>query len=168
MPCFCKNYTEPHHKLDFRRGVWYNKVPMKEVTTKYKMFRLRMRCKPPNACGMLRENTVTHHSMRFGTVSECLGAITVPSLNFKAVTQNIILKREQRSRRFLMSMQRLFCFAHFQLNRKFTKLTCPFAEKSQQLNIGRRFFEEIFKKGNIFALLTAYSLRDKKFFEKFS
>ena len=30
---------------------------MKEVTTKYKMFRLRMRCKPPNACGMLRENT---------------------------------------------------------------------------------------------------------------
>ena len=57
MPCFCKNYTEPHHKLDFRRGVWYNKVPMKEVTTKYKMFRLRMRCKPPNACGMLRENT---------------------------------------------------------------------------------------------------------------
>ncbi|XVG96074.1 hypothetical protein ACGCUQ_06520 [Eubacteriales bacterium KG127] len=42
--------------------------------------------KPPNAGGMLRENTVTHHSMRFGTVSECMGATTVPSLNFKAVT----------------------------------------------------------------------------------
>jgi hypothetical protein len=25
---------------------------------------------PPKASGMLRENTVTHHSMRFGAVSE--------------------------------------------------------------------------------------------------
>jgi len=25
---------------------------------------------PPKAGGMLRENTVTHHSMRFGAVSE--------------------------------------------------------------------------------------------------
>ena len=32
--------------------------------------RLRMWQEPPNACGMLRGNTVTYHSMLFGTVSE--------------------------------------------------------------------------------------------------
>ena len=51
-----------------------------------------------------------------------------------------------------------FCFANFQLNRKFTKIILPNSEKSKQLNIGRKIFEEIFKKGHIFALPAGYSL----------
>ena len=62
----------------------YYKFHKQGVTTEYYV---RLRCgKPHKADGMLRENTVTHHSMRFGAVSECMGEKTVPSLNFKAVT----------------------------------------------------------------------------------
>ena len=46
----------------------------------------------------------------------------------------------------------------------FSKINCPNTEKSQQLNIR----EEIFKIIGFFALLAGYSLRDKKFLEKFS
>ena len=49
-----------------------------------------------------------------------------------------------------------FCFAHFQLNRMFTKIILPNAVKSQQLSIERRFFKEISKIICFFDFLTDY------------
>jgi hypothetical protein len=39
------------------------------------------------------------------------------------------------------------------------KINCPSSEKSQQLTMGKKIFEEIFKKGNILPLLAGYLLR---------
>ena len=58
MPCFCKSYTNPRwKKLDFRRGFWYNKFPLERGYNWIQDVWIRNAAQPPNACGMLRENT---------------------------------------------------------------------------------------------------------------
>ena len=108
-----------------------------------------MRQKPPNASGMLRENIVTA-TLCFLVLSASERVQNSPVFEF----QSRYIEHHFEARAMLPQILDVcvaaFCFAHYCLSGKFTKIILPNSEKSQQLNIGRKTFEEIFKKGIFF------------------